>query len=177
MSNEYTFARFWRCALQVNPVDYNGTYRGADHGFSENDYNQALLQKLNKLSTGQQCTAILHMLLLENVDPLPLSPNASSLNCVRRRPAVNFYLRRTTPTFQYSATPNGSVSSRLQRTKGTWASRCRARSMYQLFVIRLPGSWKVVGMPLFSAKKNTSSSLTLPPHRATALGGKQNINF
>jgi hypothetical protein len=30
----------------------------------------AVFRPLSKLSTGQQCTAILHMLLLENVDPL-----------------------------------------------------------------------------------------------------------
>jgi ABC-type lipoprotein export system ATPase subunit len=45
MNDQYTFARFWRCALQVNPVGYSGTYRGAEHGLSEGDYNQALLQK------------------------------------------------------------------------------------------------------------------------------------
>ncbi|NYT60764.1 AAA family ATPase [Alcaligenaceae bacterium] len=41
----YTFARFWRCALQVNPVGYNTTYRNADHGFDEAAYNQALLDR------------------------------------------------------------------------------------------------------------------------------------
>lgn len=45
MSDQYTFAKFWRCALQVNPVGYNGTYRGADHGLDEQSYNQSLLQK------------------------------------------------------------------------------------------------------------------------------------
>ena len=45
MSNHYTSARFWKCALQVNPVGYNGNYRGADHGLNESEYNQALLQK------------------------------------------------------------------------------------------------------------------------------------
>ncbi len=45
MSDQYTFARFWRCALQVNPVGYNGTYRGSDHGLDEDGYNQALLSK------------------------------------------------------------------------------------------------------------------------------------
>lgn len=49
MSDQYTYARFWRCALQVNPVGYNGTYRGADHGLDENSYNQALLQKCLEL--------------------------------------------------------------------------------------------------------------------------------
>nr|WP_240329647.1 hypothetical protein [Xanthomonas oryzae] len=49
MSDQYTYARFWRCALQVNPVGYNGTYRGADHGLDEACYNQALLQKCLEL--------------------------------------------------------------------------------------------------------------------------------
>lgn len=49
MTEQFTYARFWRCALQVNPVGYNGTYRGLDHGFDESGYNQALLQKLREL--------------------------------------------------------------------------------------------------------------------------------
>lgn len=49
MIEQYTYARFWRCALQVNPVGYNGAYRGADHGLDESGYNQALLQKCLEL--------------------------------------------------------------------------------------------------------------------------------
>lgn len=49
MSDQYTYAKFWRCALQVNPVGYNGTYRGANHGLNEEAYNQALLQKCVEL--------------------------------------------------------------------------------------------------------------------------------
>ncbi len=45
MSEQYTYARFWRCALQVNPVGYNGAYRGGQHGLTEADYNQQLLEK------------------------------------------------------------------------------------------------------------------------------------
>lgn len=45
MSIQYTSAKFWRCALQVNPVGYSGAYRGGDHGLTEADYNQAILQK------------------------------------------------------------------------------------------------------------------------------------
>ena len=45
MGDLYTYARFWRCALQVNPVAYNSVYRGSDHGLDEDGYNQALLQK------------------------------------------------------------------------------------------------------------------------------------
>ena len=43
--SRFTCARFWRCALQVNPVGYNEAYRGGDHGFDEDGYNQALLRK------------------------------------------------------------------------------------------------------------------------------------
>ncbi len=49
MSSQYTCAKFWRCALQVNPVGYNKTYRGADHGLDETGYNQGLLQKCLEL--------------------------------------------------------------------------------------------------------------------------------
>ena len=42
MSEQYTKAQFWKCALQVNPAGYIG-YRGSDHGLSEEQYNQELL--------------------------------------------------------------------------------------------------------------------------------------
>jgi ABC-type lipoprotein export system ATPase subunit len=49
MSDQYTYARFWRCALQVNPVGYSSAYQGSEHGMSEADYNQALLAKCQEL--------------------------------------------------------------------------------------------------------------------------------
>lgn len=49
MSEQYTYARFWRCALQVNPVGYNSAYRGGEHGMTETEYNQALLAKCKEL--------------------------------------------------------------------------------------------------------------------------------
>lgn len=49
MSDQYTYAKFWRCALQVNPVGYSSTYRGADHGLDESGYNQGVLQKCLEL--------------------------------------------------------------------------------------------------------------------------------
>lgn len=49
MQEQFTYAKFWRCALQVNPVSYNSTYRGADHGLDEADYNQTLLNKCLEL--------------------------------------------------------------------------------------------------------------------------------
>lgn len=39
---QYTKARFWKCALQVNPAGYI-KYRGQGQALSEDDYNQALL--------------------------------------------------------------------------------------------------------------------------------------
>ena len=44
MSEQYTKARFWKCALQVNPYNYNSAYRGTDHGMTEERYNQELLR-------------------------------------------------------------------------------------------------------------------------------------
>ena len=44
MDTTYTKARFWKCALQVNPAGYI-QFRGTDHGLSEEEYNQKLLQK------------------------------------------------------------------------------------------------------------------------------------
>lgn len=43
------FARFWRCALQVNPFSYSEAYRGQDHGLDEDAYNQALAAKCVEL--------------------------------------------------------------------------------------------------------------------------------
>ena len=38
----YTFAQFWKCALQVNPHAYGANYRGMDHGMDANTYAEAL---------------------------------------------------------------------------------------------------------------------------------------
>ena len=38
----YTFAQFWRCALQVNPHAYSANYRGKDHGMDASTYAEAL---------------------------------------------------------------------------------------------------------------------------------------
>ena len=39
----YTKARFWKCALQVNPAGYIA-YRGIDHGMTEEQYNLELVR-------------------------------------------------------------------------------------------------------------------------------------
>ena len=41
---EYRGARFYKCALQVNPASYAKDYRG-NHGPSKEDYNNAILEK------------------------------------------------------------------------------------------------------------------------------------
>lgn len=43
MTEKYTKARFWKCALQVNPAGYIA-YRGADHDMTSEQYNQELLR-------------------------------------------------------------------------------------------------------------------------------------
>ncbi len=42
---EYPFARFWKCALQVNPEGYSRTYRGQDHGLEGEAFLAALLKE------------------------------------------------------------------------------------------------------------------------------------
>jgi ABC-type Mn2+/Zn2+ transport system ATPase subunit len=39
------YAKFWKCALQVNPSTYAQQYQGSGHGMSENDYNAALVER------------------------------------------------------------------------------------------------------------------------------------
>lgn len=41
----FPFARFWKCALQVNPVGYSKTYRGEDHGLEGESFLAALLKE------------------------------------------------------------------------------------------------------------------------------------
>jgi len=42
--NKVRYARFWKCALQLNPWDYAKKYRCADHGLDEAAYNAEVLQ-------------------------------------------------------------------------------------------------------------------------------------
>ena len=42
-------ARFYRCALQVNPHHYAGTYQGQPHSMDENTYIEQLLAKCEEL--------------------------------------------------------------------------------------------------------------------------------
>jgi hypothetical protein len=42
------YAKFWKCALQVNPWSYAQQYQGASHGLSEDDYNSAIVDRCLK---------------------------------------------------------------------------------------------------------------------------------
>ncbi|MDW7745485.1 TrlF family AAA-like ATPase [Halomonas sp.] len=44
MNATYTGAKFWKCALQVNPYRYAETYRSQPHGLTEEVYNQQLVE-------------------------------------------------------------------------------------------------------------------------------------
>ncbi|NNJ84611.1 MAG: AAA family ATPase, partial [Gammaproteobacteria bacterium] len=44
MTDMNTKAKFWKCALQVNPMSYMPAYRGTGHGMTEDEYNQALVR-------------------------------------------------------------------------------------------------------------------------------------
>ena len=44
MTDKFTNAKFWKCALQVNPSGYI-EFRGTDHGLTKDQYNQRLLEK------------------------------------------------------------------------------------------------------------------------------------
>lgn len=39
---QYTYARFWKCALQVNPHRYSAEYRGQEHGMNAKAYADTL---------------------------------------------------------------------------------------------------------------------------------------
>lgn len=41
-ADTFTHARFWKCALQVNPHTYAGEYRGTDHGMDAEEYAAAM---------------------------------------------------------------------------------------------------------------------------------------
>lgn len=43
MTSNYTFAKFWKCALQVNPDSYSKAYRGQDHGLTGQAFLDALV--------------------------------------------------------------------------------------------------------------------------------------
>ncbi len=44
MTTQYTYARFWKCALQVNPQSYLAEFQKQDHGLSLDEYNQQLVK-------------------------------------------------------------------------------------------------------------------------------------
>ncbi|MFC4281843.1 hypothetical protein [Thalassotalea piscium] len=43
MVDTFSKAKFWKCALQVNPASYTG-YRGNEQSLTEDEYNKKLLE-------------------------------------------------------------------------------------------------------------------------------------
>lgn len=64
------FARFWKCALQVNPFTYAKEYqgKGSAHGLSESDYNEAITARCIK--NGIQVVGLADHGSVEGVDKL-----------------------------------------------------------------------------------------------------------
>src|ERR1039457_3782615 len=64
------YARFWKCALQVNPWTYGGKYQGAGeaHGLSEKAYNQAIADGC--VANGIQVVGIADHGCVDDVDSL-----------------------------------------------------------------------------------------------------------
>jgi ABC-type Mn2+/Zn2+ transport system ATPase subunit len=42
------YAKFWKCALQINPWTYAEQYQGGSHGLSEDEYNNAVVERCIK---------------------------------------------------------------------------------------------------------------------------------
>ena len=47
-NKNYSYAKFWKCALQVNPYSYSKEFRGDKQDITEEDYNQKLLEECTK---------------------------------------------------------------------------------------------------------------------------------
>lgn len=47
-NKRYSYARFWKCALQVNPYSYSNEFRGDNQNVAEAEYNQQLLEECIK---------------------------------------------------------------------------------------------------------------------------------
>jgi len=75
VTETYTFARFWKCALQVNPEGYSRAYRGEDHGMSAEDFLAALLEECQE--AGIQVVGIADHGSVQDVDVIRdfLSPH------------------------------------------------------------------------------------------------------
>lgn len=70
-------ARFYRCAFQVNPPHYAGTYRGTDHGLSEGEYIDALIAKC--LSVGVQVLAVTDHNHVGSIDAIRQNASANGI--------------------------------------------------------------------------------------------------
>jgi hypothetical protein len=125
---------------------------------------------LERLSTGQQCTAILHLLLLDNLDPLVIDQpednldNAFIANRIVRalrsaKTSGSSYFQRTMRIFQFLVMLSGLVSSRHTIRRGTLRLKLKAQSMYPPFAIKSQRCLKAAKQPLCCVKTNMISEV------------------
>jgi DNA repair ATPase RecN len=71
------YATFWKCALQVNPWSYNKQYQGANHGLSEQEYNDAIVDRCVKY--GIQVVGIADHGCVDGVEALRTALDAAGI--------------------------------------------------------------------------------------------------
>ena len=108
----HTFARFWKCALQVNTCGYNSTYRGASHGLSEDDYNAALAERCRAL--GIQVVGIADHGGIERIDSLRLALEAAGVVVF-----PGFEISSTEKIHMVCLFPEGTTRDQLNRYLGS----------------------------------------------------------
>ncbi|MGZ8236496.1 MAG: hypothetical protein ACXWTY_01320 [Methylobacter sp.] len=126
---------------------------------------------LSKLSTGQQCTAILHLLLLSNLDPLIMDQPEDNLDNafiadrivseLRSAKIIRqFILLRTTQIFLYSVMLNGLVFLVQQKGMRSCLPNFRELLMCPRLETRQLRFLRAVKQHLISAKPNTDFERT-----------------
>lgn len=76
MTEPHTKAQFWKCALQVNPAGYI-SYRGTDHGMTEEQYNQKLVEAA--LENGIQVIGLADHGNVDGVDAIRTAMNQQGI--------------------------------------------------------------------------------------------------
>ncbi len=127
---QYTFARFWKRALQVNPDSCCESYRGQHHGMG-----------------AEECaTALRDAYLEEKVDVVGFADHWSAegfekvrhlfRNCEKRKPSESSYLQLITPTFRSLEMQSESGAALHLASMGKYRKKCKDRSISREFLAR-----------------------------------------
>lgn len=111
MSDHYTYARFWKCALQVNPERYSADYRGQDHGLRGQDFLDALVRSC--LDNDIKLIGLADHGSVQDVDQIR---NALSANGIVVLPG--FEVSTTEKVHWVCLFPEGTETSTLERCLG-----------------------------------------------------------